>query len=93
MVPTEASNLWFDNMRSFPKQSKKQDAALYQLYVETRKCSQNAEYNEATSTPNLPAGTAPRGEKRDKAFYPDAETMKHLEVSEKFDHKWTGKYQ
>ncbi|MTV75491.1 spermidine/putrescine ABC transporter substrate-binding protein, partial [Streptococcus pneumoniae] len=25
-------------------------------------------------------------------FYPDVETMTHLEVYEKFDHKWTGKY-
>ena len=42
---------------------------------------------------NLPAKELlPEEKKEDKAFYPDAETMKHLEVYEKFDHKWTGKY-
>ena len=52
----------------------------------------NAEY-VGYSTPNLPAKEMLPEEKReDKSFYPDAETMKHLEVYEKFDHKWTGKY-
>ena len=34
----------------------------------------------------------PEETKEDKSFYPDADTMKHLEVYEKFDHKWTGIY-
>ena len=51
---------------------------------------QNAEY-VGYSTPNLPAKKLlPEETKEDKAFYPDVETMKHLEVYEKFDHKWTG---
>ena len=34
----------------------------------------------------------PEETREDKSFYPDADTMKHLEVYEKFDHKWTGIY-
>ena len=41
VVPTGGYNLWFDNM-VIPKNRENQDAAyaFYQLYVETRKCSE-----------------------------------------------------
>ena len=43
------------------------------------------------STPNTAAKEMlPEETREDKSFYPDADTMKHLEVYEKFDHKWTG---
>ena len=93
VVPTEASNLWFDNM-VIPKNREKSRCrlCLYQLYVEPENALKNAEY-VGYSTPNLPAKEMlPEETREDKSFYPDADTMKHLEVYEKFDHKWTGKY-
>lgn len=93
VVPTEASNLWFDNM-VIPKTVKNQDAAyaFINFMLKPENALKNAEY-VGYSTPNLPAKELlPEEKKEDKAFYPDAETMKHLEVYEKFDHKWTGKY-
>ena len=93
VVPTEASNLWFDNM-VIPKTVKNQDAAyaFINFMLKPENALKNAEYI-GYSTPNLPAKEMlPEEKKEDKAFYPDAETMKHLEVYEKFDHKWTGKY-
>ena len=93
VVPTEASNLWFDNM-VIPKTVKNQDVAyaFINFMLKPENALKNAEY-VGYSTPNLPAKELlPEEKKEDKAFYPDAETMKHLEVYEKFDHKWTGKY-
>lgn len=93
VVPTEASNLWFDNM-VIPKTVKNQDSAyaFINFMLKPENALQNAEY-VGYSTPNLPAKELlPEETKEDKAFYPDVETMKHLEVYEKFDHKWTGKY-
>ncbi|WP_153279594.1 extracellular solute-binding protein, partial [Streptococcus pneumoniae] len=93
VVPTEASNLWFDNM-VIPKTVKNQNSAyaFINFMLKPENALQNAEY-VGYSTPNLPAKELlPEETKEDKAFYPDVETMKHLEVYEKFDHKWTGKY-
>lgn len=93
VVPTEASNLWFDNM-VIPKIVKNQNSAyaFINFMLKPENALQNAEY-VGYSTPNLPAKELlPEETKEDKAFYPDVETMKHLEVYEKFDHKWTGKY-
>ena len=93
VVPTEASNLWFDNM-VIPKTVKNQDAAyaFINFMLKPENALKNAEY-VGYSTPNLPAKEMLLEETReDKSFYPDADTMKHLEVYEKFDHKWTGKY-
>ena len=75
VVPTEASNLWFDNM-VIPKPWKtKMPPMLYQLYVETRKCSEKCGY-VGYSTPNLPAKEMlPEETREDKSFYPDADTI------------------
>ena len=93
VVPTEASNLWFDNM-VIPKTVKNQDVAyaFINFMLKPENALKNAEY-VGYSTPNLPAKEMlPEETREDKSFYPDAATMKHLEVYEKFDHKWTGKY-
>ena len=71
-----------------------QDAAMLfiNFMLKPENALKNAEY-VGYSTPNLPAKEMlPEETKEDKSFYPDADTMKHLEVYEKFDHKWTGKY-
>ena len=78
----------------FQKTVKNQDAAyaFINFMLKPENALKNAEY-VGYSTPNLPAKEMlPEETREDKSFYPDADTMKHLEVYEKFDHKWTGKY-
>ena len=93
VVPTEASNLWFDNM-VIPKTVKNQDAAyaFINFMLKPENALKNAEY-VGYATPNTAAKEMlPEETKEDKSYHPDADTMKHLEVYEKFDHKWTGIY-
>ncbi len=52
----------------------------------------NAEYVGYATPNNTAKELLPEETKEDKSFYPDADTMKNLEVYEKFDHKWTGIY-
>lgn len=47
----------------------------------------NAEYVGYLTPNNAAKEMLPEETKEDKFFYPDADTMKHLEVYEKFDHK------
>lgn len=93
VVPTEASNLWFDNM-VIPKTVKNVDAAyqFINFMLRPENALKNAEY-VGYSTPNMPAkAMLPKEVQEDKAFYPDAETMKHLEVYESLDPKLLGLY-
>ena len=65
---------------SFPKQSKTkmQPMPLSTFMLKPENALKNAEY-VGYSTPNLPAKELlPEEKKEDKAFYPDAETMKHF---------------
>ena len=93
VVPTEASNLWFDNM-VIPKTVKNQDAAyaFINFMLKPENALKNAEYVGYATPNNTAKELLPEETKEDKSFYPDADTMKNLEVYEKFDHKWTGKY-
>ena len=93
VVPTEASNLWFDNM-VIPKTVKNQDAAyaFINFMLKPENALKNAEYVGYSTPNNAAKEMLPEETKEDKSFYPDADTMKHLEVYEKFDHKWTGIY-
>lgn len=50
----------------------------------------NAEYVSYSTPNNAGKEMLPEETKEDKSFYPDAETMNHLEVYEKFDRQWTG---
>ena len=78
-----------------PKTVKNQDAAyaFINFMLKPENALKNAEY-VGYATPNLTRlrNCSQRRLEEDKSFYPDADTMKHLEVYEKFDHKWTGKY-
>jgi len=93
VVPTEASNLWFDNM-VIPKTVKNEDAAyaFINFMLKPENALKNAEYVGYSTPNNAAKEMLPEETKEDKSFYPDADTMKHLEVYEKFDHKWTGIY-
>ncbi|GCF94454.1 spermidine/putrescine ABC transporter substrate-binding protein [Enterococcus florum] len=81
VIPPEGSNLWFDNI-VIPKTSANQEGAYdfinFMLRPESAKA--NAEYI-GYSTPNKKAlEMLPKEISGDKQFYPDNETISHLEV-------------
>lgn len=93
VVPSEASNLWFDNM-VIPKNVKNLDAAyqFINFMLRPENALKNAEY-VGYATPNLAAkAMLPKEIQEDKAFYPDEETMKNLEVYESLDQTLLGLY-
>ena len=93
VVPSEASNLWFDNM-VIPKTAKNHDAAykFINFMLRPENAYKNALYI-GYSTPNDKAKEMlPQEIKEDKAFYPDQETMKHLEVYEAMSPRWVSIY-
>ena len=93
VVPSEASNLWFDNM-VIPKTVKNKEAAyqFINFMLRPENAYKNALYI-GYSTPNTEAKKLlPKEVQDDKAFYPDEETMKHLEVYEAMSPKWVSEY-
>lgn len=93
VVPTEGSNLWFDNM-VLPKTAKHLNEAyrFINFMLKPENAAQNAEYI-GYATPNDAAkALLPKEIKDDKAFYPDQETINHLEVYDNLGQKWLGIY-
>lgn len=81
VVPSQGSNLWFDNF-VIPKTAKHIDAAykFIDFMLDPKNAAQNAEYI-GYSTPNKTAMKyLPKSVARDPQFYPSAETIKHLQV-------------
>lgn len=81
VVPTEGSNIWFDNF-VIPKSAKnlKGAYAFMNFMLEPKNAAQNADY-VGYATPNQAARKyLPKAVTHNQAFYPDAQTMKHLEV-------------
>lgn len=82
-VPSEGSNLWFDNI-VIPKTAKNKKAAyeFINFMLEPKNAAQNAEYI-GYATPNLAAQKIlPKSVRNDKQFYPPMSTLKNLEVYE-----------
>ncbi|WP_247950162.1 ABC transporter substrate-binding protein [Streptococcus constellatus] len=93
VVPPEASNLWFDNI-VIPKTVKNKKAAyqFINFMLKPENAYKNALY-VGYSTPNVLAkAMLPKEVQEDRAFYPDEETMKHLEVYQQLGAKWLGIY-
>ncbi|MDR1605997.1 MAG: ABC transporter substrate-binding protein [Streptococcaceae bacterium] len=93
VVPSEGSNLWFDNI-VIPKTAKNFDAAyaFINFMLTPEHAAQNAEY-VGYATPNTAAmRQLPRSVTADKAFYPDATAMDHLEVYRNLGPKYLGIY-
>lgn len=93
LVPSEGSNLWFDNL-VIPKTVKheKEAYAFINFMLEPENAAQNAAYI-GYATPNAQAKELlPDEIKNDTSFYPSAETMSHLEVYENLGQKWLGVY-
>ncbi|EFR45397.1 ABC transporter substrate-binding protein [Streptococcus pseudoporcinus] len=93
VVPTEGSNLWFDNL-VLPKTMKheKEAYAFLNFINEPENAAQNAEYI-GYATPNIKAkAMLPKEIKEDPAFYPTNETIKKLEVYDNLGNYWLGVY-
>ena len=81
VVPSEGSNLWFDNL-VIPKTVKheKEAYAFINFMLKPENAAQNAEYI-GYATPNQAAkALLPKSITDDKAFYPSESTIKNLEV-------------
>ena len=93
VVPSEASNLWFDNI-VIPKTVKNKKAAyqFINFMLRPENAYKNALY-VGYSTPIPKAKELlPKEIQEDQAFYPTEETMKHLEVYQQLGPKWLGIY-
>ncbi|WP_203262108.1 ABC transporter substrate-binding protein [Streptococcus uberis] len=93
IVPSEGSNLWFDNL-VLPKTMKhEKEAYTFLNFInEPKNAAQNAEYIGYATPNNKAKELLPKEVKNDKAFYPDQETIKKLEVYDNLGDKWLGIY-
>lgn len=81
VVPSEGSNIWFDNM-VIPKAARNKKAAyqFINFMLEPKNAAQNARY-VGYATPNWKAKQLlPKRTTADRAFYPPKETMEHLQT-------------
>ncbi|MDU6352883.1 MAG: ABC transporter substrate-binding protein, partial [Streptococcus mitis] len=93
VVPTEASNLWFDNI-VIPKTVKNKEAAyaFINFMLRPKNALKNALY-VGYSTPNKKAkAMLPKEIQNDQSFYPSDETLDHLEVYQQLGKKLLGVY-
>ncbi len=93
VIPSEGSNLWFDNM-VIPKTSQNEEGAyaFLNFMLEPDNAAQNAEYI-GYSTPNEAAmALLPDEITEDEQFYPSDELMQHLEVYENLGSDYLGIY-
>ena len=93
VVPSEGSNLWFDNL-VIPKTAKhiKEAYAFINFMLKPENAAQNAEYIGYATPNNEAKKLLPDDIKNDKAFYPSTETFKNLEVYDNLGQKWLGIY-
>ncbi|MGP4115661.1 ABC transporter substrate-binding protein [Levilactobacillus zymae] len=81
VVPSEGSNLWFDNL-VIPKTAQHYQAiyAFLNFMSRPQNAAQNAEYI-GYATPNAKAkALLPARVRNDRQFYPDDKTLRHLQV-------------
>ncbi|MFS1663785.1 ABC transporter substrate-binding protein [Streptococcus sp. zg-JUN1979] len=93
VVPSEGSNLWFDNL-VIPKTVKhqKEAYAFINFMLDPKNAAQNAQYI-GYATPNKDAkALLPDSIQNDPAFYPDHDVINHLEVYDNLGLKWLGIY-
>ncbi|CAM4239332.1 spermidine/putrescine ABC transporter substrate-binding protein [Streptococcus penaeicida] len=93
VVPSEGSNLWFDNL-VLPKTMKheKEAYAFLNFINEPKNAAQNAEYIGYATPNNKAKAMLPKDIKEDEAFYPTNETIKKLEVYDNLGDYWLGVY-
>lgn len=93
VVPAEGSNIWFDNL-VIPKAAKNKRAAyqFINFMLKPANAAQNARY-VGYDTPNWKAKQElPKKVTSNQAFYPPAQTMKHLQTYHDLSLKTLGIY-
>lgn len=93
VVPTEGSNLWFDNL-VIPKTAKHYQAiyAFLNFMMQPKNAAQNATY-VGYATPNKRAqDLLPTSVRSDPQFYPNDQTMAHLQIYKNLSPVMVGKY-
>lgn len=93
VVPSEGSNIWFDNL-VIPKTAKHKAAAyaFLNFMLQPKNAAQNAEYI-GYSTPNKAAMKyLPKKVAQDHQFYPTEKTIAHLQVYRDLPLKVIGEY-
>ena len=93
ILPSEGSNLWFDNL-VIPKTAKHYDEAyaFINFMLDPKNAAQNAEYI-GYSTPNdVAKELLPDNIKNNVAFYPQEKTIANLEVYNNLGQEWLGIY-
>lgn len=93
VVPSEGSNLWFDNL-VIPTTVKHEEEAyaFINFMLRPEVAAKNAEYI-GYATPNTKAkALLPEEITSDEAFYPSQETIEKLEVYDNLGQKWLGIY-
>ncbi len=93
VVPSEGSNLWFDNI-VIPTTAKHYEEAyaFINFMLKPEIAAQNAEYI-GYATPNAEAKELlPEEITSDKAFYPNQKSIENLEVYDNIGQKWLGIY-
>lgn len=93
VVPSEGSNLWFDNI-VIPKTVKhqKEAYAFINFMLEPENAAQNAEYIGYATPNKLAKDLLPKEVKNDLAFYPSQDVIERLEVYDNLGQKWLGIY-
>ncbi|KRM88371.1 Spermidine putrescine ABC transporter substrate-binding protein [Lacticaseibacillus thailandensis DSM 22698 = JCM 13996] len=93
VVPSEGSNLWFDNL-VIPRTAKHFKAiyAFLNFMMQPQNAAQNAEYVGYATPNNRARALLPASVRNDRQFYPDAATMRHLEVYDDLAPKVVGEY-
>lgn len=93
VVPSEGSNIWFDNM-VIPKNAQNKRAAyqFINFMLEPDNAAQNAQY-VGYATPNLAAKKLlPKKVTTNQAFYPPEKTMRHLQIYRDLPLRVLGEY-
>lgn len=93
VVPSEGSNIWFDNM-VIPRAARNKAAAykFINFMLEPDNAAQNAKY-VGYATPNAAAKKLlPASVTANHAFYPPAKTMKHLQTYRDLPLRVLGEY-
>lgn len=93
VVPSEGSNIWFDNM-VIPKSAKNKQAAyqFINFMLQPENAAKNAEY-VGYATPNRAAKKLlPRSVTDDHQFYPPESTMEHLQTYKDLPRRVLGEY-
>ncbi len=93
VIPSEGSNLWFDNI-VIPKTVRNKEGAyaFISFMLKPENAAQNAEYI-GYSTPNKEGlDLLPKDISQDKQFYPDDSTISHLEVYKDLGPEYLGIY-